>query len=244
MSLARIIQLLRDQRVAALALAAVLLLVGGFAMLASEVVEAETESFDFAILRAMRDADGQPVGPAWLHTALENLSALGSSAVATLIVVLVSTFLLLLRRPRQALLVIGCALGTAIAIVVLKNYVERARPSIVVVLDPAAGFSFPSGHSLIVSAIYPMLGTLLWPTFEERRLKVFVLATTVVLVLLIGFTRVYLGVHYPTDVIAGWMLGAAWAIVCGLVGRVLHRKGIVEPEAPPAPPAPDDPSAA
>ena len=106
----------------------------------------------------------------------------------------------------------------------------RPRPSIVVVLDPTGGLSFPSGHSLGASAIYPMLGILLSTAFEELRLKVFVLAMAVALALLIGFTRVFLGVHYPTDVIAGWMLGSAWTIICGLVGRGLQRKGLVEQE--------------
>jgi undecaprenyl-diphosphatase len=231
MSLARLKEVVRRERGTLIAIAAVLLLLAGFAILASEVHETETGSLDRAILRGLRDADGQPLGPHWLQTALLNLSALGSTAVATLVVVLASTFLLLKQRVRLALLVIGCGVGAAIMIIVLKDHVGRERPMIVVALEMARGLSFPSGHSVIASAIYPTLGILLSSTFAARRLKVFTIATAVVLALLIGFTRVYLGVHYPTDVIGGWMLGLAWAIVCGLVCRRLQREGLVEQEA-------------
>jgi undecaprenyl-diphosphatase len=231
MNLARVKQVVRRERGTLIATAAVLLLIAGFALLAGEVAEEQTESFDRAILRGLRDADGQPRGPYWLQTALLNLSALGSTAVTTLVVVLASAFLLLKRRARLALLVIGCGVGAAIAIVVLKDHVGRERPMIVVALESARGLSFPSGHSLIASAIYPTLGILLSTAFVDRRLKVFTIATAVVLALVIGFTRVYLGVHYPTDVIGGWMLGLAWAIVCGLVCRRLQREGLVEQAA-------------
>jgi undecaprenyl-diphosphatase len=232
MSLARLEQLARRERGTLIALAAVLLLIAGFALLAGEVAEAQTESFDHAILHALRDADGHARGPHWLQTALLNLSALGSTAVMTLLVTLAAAVLLLKRRARLALLVIGCGVGAAIAVIVLKDHVGRERPMVVVALEAARGLSFPSGHSLSASAIYPTLGILLATAFPERRLRVFTIATTVVLALVIGFTRVYLGVHHPTDVIGGWMLGLAWAIVCGLVCRRLQREGLVERAEP------------
>jgi undecaprenyl-diphosphatase len=220
-------QILRIERDTLIAIATALFLVGCFAILASEVAESETEAIDQAVLRAMRGPGGRPVGPLWLQTALVNLSALGSVAVTTLVIVVASTFLILTRRARQAALLIACGLGAAVVIVMLKDYVGRERPTVVVALDSVRGLSFPSGHSLVASAIYPTLGTLLAVTFDERRLKVFAFATAAVLALLIGFTRVYLGVHYPSDVLGGWMLGLSWAIVCGVVCHRLQRRGLV-----------------
>lgn len=214
------------------AIATILMLGVGFVLLADEVVEAETTALDEAILRAMRDATGkEPIGPAWFERTMVNLSALGSVAVAMLVVALASSFLFLARRPRQALLVIGCALGTALAINLLKLWFARARPDMIAPIDLASGMSFPSGHSLLAAAIYPTLGMIIATALEARRLKAFVFATAVVLALVIGLSRVYLGVHYPTDVIGGWILGIAWALVCGLVARVLQRRGVVEQPA-------------
>lgn len=224
----RIKRIARTERGTLIAIGAALFLVGCFVVLASEVAESETAAIDHALLRAMRGSGGRALGPHWLQSALVNLSALGSVAVTTLIVVLSSAFLILTRRVRYAALLIACGIGAAFVIVMLKDYVGRERPTLVVALDTVRGLSFPSGHSLIASAIYPMLGILLAANLEERRLKIFVFATAAVLALLIGFTRVYLGVHYPSDVLGGWMLGLSWAIVCGLVCHRLRRKRLVE----------------
>ena len=224
-------RLWRTERLTVLGIAAALGLIMGFAALASEVMETETEAFDHVILRALRDTHGQPLGGLWLKGVIINLSALGSSTIATLLVIVASLFLFLVKRRHQALVVIACGLGTAVQIWVLKDFVGRERPSIVPHLTDVGSLSFPSGHSLIASSIYPTLGILLAMTFKERSLKLFVFITAAVLALVIGFTRVYMGVHYPTDVLGGWMLGLAWAIICGLICHRLQEKGIVEPES-------------
>lgn len=220
----------RTKRGVILVVLGVLALVAAFAALASEVLDAETQAIDVAILRALRGADGEPIGPRWLQGVIVNLSALGSSTIATLMVILASGFLILVKRTYQAAVVISCGIGTAILIWVLKPLFGRERPSIVPHLSDVQSLSFPSGHSLIASAIYPMLGLLLAMAFKERRLKVYVFASAAVLALVIGFTRVYMGVHYPTDVIGGWMVGLAWATICGFICHRLQERGIVEPE--------------
>lgn len=217
---------LRAHRGVLIALAAALFLQIAFAALASEVLEDETTAFDQAILRAFRDTDGQPVGPSWLKGTVLNLSALGSVAVVTLIVVLAAIFLVLVRRRGEAMLLVGCTVGATITLVVLKILFGRERPTIVSALASEVDLSFPSGHSLIASAIYPTLGLLLARTFADRHLKVFVLAAAAALTLMIGFTRVYIGVHYPTDVLGGWMLGLSWAILCALLSHRLRRQGV------------------
>jgi undecaprenyl-diphosphatase len=198
-------------------------LVAACAHLASEVLEQETMAFDTAILRAMRDASGNPIGPAWLAHAIADLSALGSTTIASSIIVIVALFLLLARRRRYALLVSATGIGTAIAILLLKGTVGRARPDIISKLEMAGGYSFPSGHTFTAAAIYPLLAFLLSDLVEERRAKVFLFAVAAFIALVVGFSRVYLGVHYPTDVLAGWGFGLAWAIVCAAVAVRLIR---------------------
>lgn len=224
-------RLWRTDRITVIGIVVAIGLVCGFAALASEVMETETEAFDHVILWALRAGDGEPLGPLWLQGVILNLSALGSSTIAVLMVVIASGFLFLVKRGRQALVMIACGLGTAVAIYVLKDAFGRERPSIVPHLTDVRSLSFPSGHSLIASAIYPTLGLLISLSFKERRLKLYVFITAAVLALAIGFTRVYMGVHYPTDVLGGWMLGLAWAIVCGIVCHRLQEKGLVEPES-------------
>lgn len=206
-----------------IAVGVVAALVAGCAHLASEVLEQETMAFDTAILRAMRDANGTPVGPSWLASAIAELSALGSTAVSTSVVVVVGLFLLITRRRRHALLVAACGIGTGVAILLLKGIVGRDRPDIIAKLELVGGYSFPSGHTFMASAIYPLLAFLVADLVDERRSKVFVFGVAALIMLIVGFSRVYLGVHYPTDVLAGWGFGLAWAITCGAVAVRLIR---------------------
>ena len=230
---------LRAHRGVLILIAAALALQIAFAVLASEVLEDETAAFDQTILRAFRDTAGMPVGPTWLKGTILNLSALGSVAVVTLIVGLAALFLVLLKRRGEAVLLVGCAVGATITLVVLKILFGRERPTVVSALATEVDLSFPSGHSLIASAVYPTLGLLLARTFTDRHLKVYVLAAAAGLTLLIGFTRIYIGVHYPTDVLGGWMLGLSWAILCALISRRLRPQGVavttmIEPAGPSA----------
>jgi undecaprenyl-diphosphatase len=186
------------------------------AVLASEVLEQETAGFDSAILHAMRDARGAPVGPAWLQRAIIDLSTLGSTTIVSFLVVVACAFLVLSRHRRHAVLLATCAIGTAIAVGVLKAIIGRDRPDIIAALDTPGGYSFPSGHTLTASAIYPLLAFLLADLVPERGPKIFAFVIAGLIAFTVGFSRVYLGVHYPTDVIAGWSLGLAWALACGL----------------------------
>jgi undecaprenyl-diphosphatase len=204
-----------------------------FLALAALAGRATATDFDVALLRLLRsDAAGiDPIGPRWLEAAFVNISALGSGAVATLIVLLVLGFLLLARKPRLAALVVACGVGSAVVTDWLKTFYERGRPNVVGVIQPAGGLSFPSGHAMVSVALYLTLGVLIAGSLEQRRLRVYVVAAAALLALLIGFSRVYLGVHYPTDVLAGWTVGLALALICGLIERTLQRRGTVEPGA-------------
>lgn len=217
--------------VAALVVIGALLLV--FFEIAEEVGERETQSFDESILLALRAAPDDPLGPPALENAVMHLSALGSGVVTGLIVVLVTGFFLLAGRRRYAALMVACSVGTGLAMWLLKDLFERPRPMIVTQIDPPGGLSFPSGHSMIAAALYMTLAVLIARNLESRRLQIYVVAAGASVALLIGATRVYLGVHYPTDVLAGWTLGLTWALICGLVAHHLGKRG-VEGGPPPA----------
>ncbi len=201
-----------------------------FLVLAEWVSEGEAAAIDRAILLACRrDAAGiHPVGPAWLASSVVDLTALGSGTVATLIVVLAFGFLVLAKKRRIAVLLVTACAGAGLAISVLKAFYDRGRPEVTRVIVPAEGLSFPSGHAAIGMALYLTLGVLIAGSLERRALRLYVVAASAGLALLIGVSRVYIGVHYPSDVLAGWTLGLGWALFCGLVERALQRRGAIE----------------
>jgi undecaprenyl-diphosphatase len=203
-----------------------LLLGGGFLTLLEQVREQSTQSFDEQVLRALRRADdpAEPLGPRWLAEAARDVTALGSLTVLALVVLTVCGFLVFVRRWRTIALVLGATLGGLGVNSLLKNLVARPRPSVVPHLTWVLSESFPSGHAMLSAIVYLTLGALLAELVEKRWLKVYLLTVALGLTLLIGLTRVYLGVHYPTDVVGGWIAGLGWALVAALVARVARRK--------------------
>lgn len=227
------IEWLRSQDLRLLAgLAAIGALVLAFIKIGRAVSGARTGAFDEAVLLALRAAPDDPLGPDSLTAAVMHISSLGSGAVTGLIVLLATLFFVLAGHWRYALLVLGCSLGTLAGMVLLKDFYERARPTIVSHIDPPGGHSFPSGHSMISAALYMTLAVLIARALERRRLRVYVVAVGAVLTLLIGVTRLYLGVHYPTDVLAGWTAGLMWALICGLIVFRLGKRGVEDVPVP------------
>ncbi|MEJ7597920.1 MAG: phosphatase PAP2 family protein [Kofleriaceae bacterium] len=218
--------------VAELAIVGVLIMI--FLKLGSEVGELDTDEFDNAVLLAMRHTPDDPIGDARVEAAVSHISALGSGVVTGLIVLILALYFALDGRWRYAMLLLATAIGTGIAMAVLKAAYGRPRPSVVTGIGTPESMSFPSGHSMISMALYLTLGMLLAQSQERRRLKIFAIATSAVLALAIGLSRIYLGVHYPTDVLAGWTAGASWALICGLVLRRVGRKTIEGDQAPEA----------
>ncbi len=204
----------------------------GFAKIADVVFEGQSTRFDESILRAMRRADDPaiPIGPPWLHEIGRDVTALGGTAILTLVIAAVAGFLLLRRMYGSMWLVLG-ATTTGLAVsLVLKRAFARPRPSVVPHLAEATTSSFPSGHSMLAAVVYLTLGILLARCVRQRSLKAYFLVVALVLTLLVGISRVYLGVHYPTDVLAGWSLGLAWGMMCEILARLLRRRGALEAE--------------
>ena len=214
-------------------LISVLVVAGGmllFAKLVDEVVEGETHAFDQAVLLAFRNPGdlSDPIGPAWLQIMFRDITALGGPTVVTLIAVAVIGFLLIDGKRFAALLMLASVGGGAVLSSVLKLGIDRPRPDLVAHLVEVSTASFPSGHAMLSAVIYLTLGALLSRVEGPRRVKIYVLTVAVLLTFLIGLSRIYLGVHWPTDVLAGWCAGSAWAMLCWRVALALQRAGEVE----------------
>ena len=199
----------------------VCLLLWGFLALASEVMEGDTTALDTKILVSLRKADdpSRPIGPAWMETALLDLTAIGGPTVRGLVVLSVVGFLALQGRYHTALVVLMTAATGEVASIAMKNVFLRARPTVVPHLRDVASTSFPSGHAMESAIIYLTLGAMLMRLAERRITKIYVIGMAIFLTFLVGVSRVYLGVHYPTDVLGGWIFGFLWASLCWLVAQ-------------------------
>ena len=209
----------------------VCLLLWGFLALASEVMEGDTTALDTKILVSLRKADDptRPIGPAWVETAMLDLTAIGGPTVLGLVVLSVVGFLALQRRYHTALVVLITAASGEVAGVALKNVFLRPRPTVVPHLRDVASTSFPSGHAMESAIIYLTLGAMLMRLAEGRITKLYCIGMAIFVTFLVGVSRVYLGVHYPTDVIGGWMFGFLWASLCWLVSqRFEEQAGVAE----------------
>lgn len=202
----------------------------GFGVLASEMLEGETGGFDRAVILALRNpADpSDPLGPRWFEEMARDITALGSMAVLTLVSLVVIGFLVMVRKTGAALLVAASVGGGTLLSILLKSAFERPRPDLVPHAVEVYTASFPSGHAMLTAVTYLTLGALLMRVQPRRRVKVYFLAVAAVVSLLVGVSRVYLGVHWPTDVLAGWCVGSAWAMGCWLAALWLQRQGQVE----------------
>lgn len=195
-----------------------------FIALAEEVGEGDTARIDTAILMAFRVPDDatQALGPAWLGEFIRDLSSLGSLGVLGLLVAAADIFLLLSGKVRTALFVLVATLGGALLSTLLKQGFDRPRPDLVRHGTYVYTASFPSGHAMLSAVVYLTLGALIARLVSGRWLKCYVLAVAVVLSGLVGVSRIYLGVHWPSDVLAGWAAGAAWALICWVAAQFLN----------------------
>jgi undecaprenyl-diphosphatase len=204
----------------------------GFFQLAEAVRAGETQRLDERILLALRDPSNPavPIGPAWAGEVGRDLTALGGIAFLVLITASVAGFLLLCRKYHALALLLLAIGGGLLLSTLLKGSFDRPRPSVVPHLSYVSTSSFPSGHSMLSAVVYLTLGSFLARLVQPMRLKLYLLAVALVLTILVGCSRVYLGVHYPTDVLAGWAAGLAWAVLCWLLARYLQHRGAVEKE--------------
>ena len=202
-------------RYALMALIALLLV--GFGLIADEVGEGETLDFDKSVLAALREPGNlqDPIGPVWVEEAARDITALGGVAVLTLLVTLVVLHFLLRGKWRTGTFLAFVVIAGTLISNALKVFFDRPRPDLTGIVHIATA-SFPSGHATVSAVTYLSLGVVLARASDRKRLKLFYIAAAIFLTGIVGLSRLYLGVHYPTDVAAGWALGAAWAILCAL----------------------------
>jgi undecaprenyl-diphosphatase len=205
-------------------------LCGVFGMLADEVTEGETLSFDTSVLKLFREPGNlsDPIGPPWLEEAVRDVTSLGSFSLLGLITVLAVATLLLRGKWRTGWSLAFAVIGGAILSTGLKALFDRPRPDITDVTRVFTA-SFPSGHATVSAVVFLTIGVMLAEAAETVRLRVFYLGVAILLTLVVGVTRIYLGVHYPTDVLAGWLLGSAWALLCWVAVEIFLKPTATTP---------------
>lgn len=214
------------QEIVAIAVLGVAALGGlSFAYIADETLEGETRGVDEAWLLALRSASDRtdPIGPRWFEIAVADITSLGGYAVLTLAVVAATLYLIAIGKRTAAFLVVSAVASGAILSETLKLGFARPRPDLVAHFAEVQSGSFPSGHAMLSAIAYLTLGALLARFNAERSAKGVLLGLAVLVTLMVGVSRVYLGVHWPTDVLAGWSIGATWAALWWLIAWAVER---------------------
>jgi len=204
-----------------------------FVKLAGKIRKGGTDEIDNQILRALRRPENPaiPLGPGWLPEVARDVTALGSGADLTLACTILVGFLCLNRRFRAAGYVVASVGSGLLLCQFLKDFFVRRRPTAVAPLTHFDPESFPSGHSMGSAIVYLTLGSLISRQVRGWVAKAYFLSVALVITLLVGISRIYLGVHYPSDVLAGWAAGSLWSSACAQSARWLQRHGAVEAPA-------------
>jgi undecaprenyl-diphosphatase len=208
-----------------LAFAIVAGLIWGFAALAEEVFEGDAKHFDQRVAAAMQGGGlgYDPIGPARLEEFARDVTALGSYAFLGFLSFGIIGYFLLTDRRARAGLVGASVIGGVVLSNLLKNVFDRARPDIPTDVRVFSA-SFPSGHAMLSAVTFLTLGALLAQGSADTRVKAYIAVLAIILTVAVGTTRVYLGVHHATDVLAGWCVGSAWALLCWTVAHWLQPR--------------------
>lgn len=197
-----------------------------FIQIADEVTEGDLQQIDEKILLMLRDNNdpSRALGPERLEFIVRDITALGSFTVITLITLFVVIFLLIKKEYRSVFYVLSASVGGAILLNVLKFIFARERPDIVQHLVSEISMSFPSGHSTISAVVYLSLAVLIMRVEKSHKARIFIISVALFLTFIVGVSRLYLGVHYPTDVIAGWSIGLFWALFVWLISSFIENR--------------------
>lgn len=195
-------------------------------LLGETIARGHQFAFDRAIMLAMREPENihVPEGPAWLKQAMVDVTALGGETVLTLIVVATAGFLAIRRHWLTLWLVLGGTISGSWAVGLIKSTVARPRPALIDHLVEVWSASFPSGHAANSAIIYLTVTLLLMQIVDSRTARWYMISVAALLVTMIGVSRVYLGVHWPSDVLAGWSFGTLWALAWWSFGGWLRLR--------------------
>lgn len=216
--------LVRERHLLLLAGIAVVLAICGVVELTDDVLEGDTQALDEMIMQCLRHGDGTPIGPAWLPTAAQDLTALGGYSVLTLIGMIALGLCLIARRYDVLAMLAFSGIGATAINFSLKALFARPRPSIIDPLVDVHTFSYPSGHALMSFAIYLSFAAVTAELAAGYRTRAYLVCAGVFIAGIVGLTRVYLGVHYPSDVLAGWAIGGAWALLCWIAAALIKER--------------------
>jgi undecaprenyl-diphosphatase len=197
-----------------------------FTLVAREVVSGSTKEFDEIVLNYLRDNGTAklPIGPRWFTGWMIDITSLGGATIIFLITSAVVFYFLIQKQYEFMWLVLIATIGGVFLSFGLKELFARERPPLIYHLLKVKSMSFPSGHAMMSSIFYLTQAALFAKAQSNKNLKAYTLLIAIVLVFLIGVSRIYLGVHYPTDVLAGWSIGLAWASLCWLAATYLQRR--------------------
>ena len=203
------------QRANAAALVLIAGLLFAFGLIAQEVVRGKTLAFDREVLLTLRSSAelSVPIGPAWLPEAARDVTSLGSMVVLGIVTLAIAGYLFLSGKSAVAWLMLIAVVGGIALSELLKLAFGRARPDVVAPLARVFTTSFPSAHATLSAITYLTIGAILARRQPSSTLSLYFMSLAVFLTVLIGASRIYLGVHYLTDVLAGWCIGAAWAFL-------------------------------
>lgn len=198
-------------------------IVGGFFQLASEIGENETRHLDESIILAMREPGDRsdPIGSPRVEEIARDLTALGGVTVLTIVTLVSYGAAAFSGRAKLGAAALAAVVAGSVATSLLKSGYNRPRPELVEYGAWVHNASFPSGHSMMSAVVYLTLGMLLARIQRRRWVRVFIVGVAVLITVLVGISRVYLGVHWPTDVLGGWALGAAWAVLFWLLAMMI-----------------------
>ena len=201
----------------------------GFVLLAALMRNDLLTAFDNSIILALRSAPDDPIGPPWFEAAMIDITALGSFTVLSIVSVIVFAALVLERHGKAALFLLGSLVSGTLVANGAKAIFSRARPDVVEPFASTFTSSFPSAHATVGMLAYLVLAAFAIRFIPRHELRRLMILCAVAIGLLIGVSRVYLGVHWPSDVLAGWSLGAAWASLCWLAAHYLDRQRGIGP---------------
>lgn len=218
---------MRDLRIATVPVLLMALVAGGiytFVAVANDVNENELQRFDNGLLLLFRQPGdvSAPIGPSWVAQSVVEITTLGGYPVLVTLVTAIAGFLLVYRKFGPAIFMVAAIVSGTVVSQLLKIVYDRPRPDIVDHLVATHTASFPSGHATMSAVVYLTLATMIVRLVDDVAVRIYVILMAVLLTFMVGMSRIYLGVHWPSDVIAGWALGTAWACLSWLAVTALR----------------------
>ena len=167
---------------------------------------------------SLRVADGaRTIGPVWLEYGFVQITALAGWPIIVLLTVALSGLFLIRKQFKYLGVILAVIIGESVLVSMLKSFFDRERPDFIYHLVEVGTKSFPSGHSASAAAFYLTVGLMAANMSSVPVVRRYIMTISIVVIMLIGASRIFLGVHYPTDVIAGFAIGAAWASAIWLI---------------------------